>query len=88
MKTAMLKLELDVGQPRFDASWVSEDVLFVNRIFFGLTECQFAALSLFCGMCYSLSGISLVFPERAFPWRRLERPLRAKAHQALFACEW
>lgn len=32
----MLKLEFDVCQPRFGASRVSEDVLLVDCIFFGL----------------------------------------------------
>lgn len=36
MKTAMLKLKLDINQPRLHASGIPQNILFVNSIFFGL----------------------------------------------------
>jgi hypothetical protein len=38
MKTAMLKLKLDINQPRLHASGIPQNILFINSIFFGLRK--------------------------------------------------
>jgi hypothetical protein len=36
----MLEFEFNVCQPRFCASWVSKDILLVDRVFLGLSNGQ------------------------------------------------
>jgi hypothetical protein len=79
----MLKFELDICQPRFGGSRISQDILFVDGIFLGLLACQHQILFGRLGFrLNSRSDINLVFPERASAWRRLGQPLWAEAHQA------
>jgi hypothetical protein len=40
VKIAMLQLNINICQPGLDAAGVSEYILFVDRVFFGLDSCQ------------------------------------------------
>jgi hypothetical protein len=87
MNTSMLKLQLDVHQPRLDTSRIPQNILLVDRVFFGLQTSQLRISVCRIRREGSLqSGTNLVFLSRASIWLRREQPLWAEAHQAFSAC--